>query len=101
MVQTEMGVKANYYYAPYIPLAVMTNMNTQYQLTNDHGVWQIMVTWVGADQLLELEKWCKEMFGDGGRHHRYRWRKGWTSGKIGAFYFKQQKDAMFFLLKWQ
>lgn len=47
----------------------------------------------------ELYEWCAERFGPGGRNKHLRWRYGWLQDKE-TFYFKHQKDASMFVMKW-
>ena len=47
----------------------------------------------------EIQNWCKQSFGDGGRSKKLRWRFGWTD-KNDTYYFKSSKDAMLFTLRW-
>jgi hypothetical protein len=48
----------------------------------------------------DMRDWCTQTFGTGGRHRWMRWRFGWTHTDRN-FYFKSERDAMFFVLKWQ
>jgi hypothetical protein len=56
------------------------------------------------DDLREIIKWCKEKFGRGGRNKKYVWRYGWVTsfgtGREDTFYFKFEKDALFFCMRW-
>ena len=47
----------------------------------------------------EIQDWCKQSFGEGGRSKKLRWRFGWTD-KNDTYYFKSSKDAMLFTLRW-
>lgn len=47
----------------------------------------------------EIQEWCTQNFGPGGRSRKYRWRMGWTD-KVDTYYFKSSKDAMMFTLRW-
>jgi len=47
----------------------------------------------------EIQKWCLETFGPGGRHKTLRWRFGWTDTK-DTYYFKDSQDATLFVLRW-
>ncbi len=47
----------------------------------------------------EIQDWCKQTFGPGGRSKKLRWRFGWTD-KNDTYYFKNPKDASMFLLRW-
>ena len=46
---------------------------------------------------VEMRAWCEQAYGPGGR--RERWRYGWTQQDI-TFYFRNQKDATMFVLRW-
>lgn len=48
----------------------------------------------------EIEKWCRDTFGESGRNHKYRWRRNWTVNFPLRFYFKNEKDATVFMLRW-
>ena len=52
------------------------------------------------EQLEEVRNWCTEVFGPGGRNPKYKWRYGWVYRQKDTFYFRNEKDAMFFLLRW-
>jgi hypothetical protein len=47
----------------------------------------------------EIQDWCMQSFGPGGRSKKFRWRFGWTD-KTDTYYFKSSKDAMMFTLRW-
>lgn len=47
----------------------------------------------------EIQAWCTQSFGPGGRSKKLRWRFGWTE-KHDTYYFKSGKDAMLFTLRW-
>lgn len=47
----------------------------------------------------EIQEWCQQSFGPGGRSRKLRWRFGWTD-KHDTYYFKNSKDAMLFTLRW-
>jgi len=47
----------------------------------------------------EIQGWCRQSFGEGGRSKKLRWRFGWTE-KHDTYYFKNSKDAMLFTLRW-
>jgi hypothetical protein len=51
------------------------------------------------DEHSDIQDWCTQMFGPGGRSKKLRWRYGWTE-KANVYYFKSSKDAMLFTLKW-
>ena len=50
---------------------------------------------VGNDR--EVREWCEQMFGPGG--HKGRWRFGWVH-KDDNYYFRSNKDATMFMLRW-
>ena len=52
--------------------------------------------WGGPDHR-EIQAWCEQTFGPGGR--RERWRFGWTD-KNDTYYFKSGEDASMFVLRW-
>ena len=58
-----------------------------------------LVPYTGS-QILEVINWCKETYGPGGRNPRCKWRYGWVSRDKDTFYFRNEKDALFFVLKW-
>ena len=45
----------------------------------------------------QMHEWCTEKFGPGGR--KFRWRRGWIEENT-TFYFRNQKDASMFILRW-
>ena len=45
----------------------------------------------------EMREWCEQSYGPGGR--KQRWRFGWIQND-STFYFKSDKDAMMFVLRW-
>lgn len=47
----------------------------------------------------QIRQWCEDRFGPGGRGKNLRWRFGWT-GSHNTYYFKDQKDATIFVLRW-
>lgn len=51
-------------------------------------------------QLREVMNWCTEIFGPGGRNKKCKWRYGWVHRDKDTFYFRQEKDALFFTLRW-
>jgi hypothetical protein len=60
------------------------------------------VTFKGNDTITrhhEIQQWCEQSFGPGGRSRKLRWRFGWTD-KSDTYYFKSSKDAMMFTLRW-
>lgn len=50
--------------------------------------------------LEEMRDWCANTFGPGGRKREYRWRYGWFNRDADTFYFRNEKDALFFALRW-
>jgi len=59
---------------------------------------QIRPRW-GSWDVSNARDWCTEIFGIGGRNKKYRWRYGWTD-KQCTFYFKDEKDATMFYMRW-
>lgn len=51
-------------------------------------------------QLHEVLEWCQKNFGKGGRSKKYKWRYGWIHRDKDTFYFRQEKDALYFVLRW-
>lgn len=51
-------------------------------------------------QVDDVLEWCKEIYGPGGRNKKYKWRYGWLHRHADTFYFRDEKDALFFVLKW-
>lgn len=47
-----------------------------------------------------MRQWCLTTFGPGGRNPKYRWRFGWVRRSEDTFYFRFEKDALFFVLRW-
>jgi hypothetical protein len=47
----------------------------------------------------DMHEWCTRTFGPGGRNKHLRWRRGWTENNT-TFYFRNQKDASMFILRW-
>ena len=52
------------------------------------------------EQLREVRDWCTEVFGPGGRNSKCKWRYGWVNREEDTFYFRNEKDALFFMLRW-
>lgn len=52
------------------------------------------------DDLQEMIHWCTQTFGQGGRNKKSRWRYGWLTRYADTFYFKTERDAMYFVLRW-
>lgn len=48
----------------------------------------------------EIIEWCTMRFGPGGRDKKCRWRYGWVNLERNTFYFRHEKDALFFALSW-
>lgn len=46
----------------------------------------------------EFYEWCKETFGEGGRHSRYSWRKNQV--KSGTYFFKREEDLTLIRMRW-
>jgi len=53
-----------------------------------------------AKDLHTMKDWCKESFGAAGKHDTNRWRYGWFSTEKDVFYFRSEKDALHFALRW-
>lgn len=51
-----------------------------------------------ANDLHNLKDWCKQQFGEPGK--KARWRYGWVYRDTDTFYFRDEKDALFFALRW-
>ena len=51
-------------------------------------------------QLHEVLEWCQAIYGPGGRNKKYKWRYGWLARGKDTFYFRNEKDALFFTLRW-
>jgi hypothetical protein len=47
----------------------------------------------------DIQQWCEQTFGPGGRSKKCSWRFGWTD-KTDTYYFKSAKDATIFALRW-
>jgi len=52
------------------------------------------------DDIHEIIKWCNANFGLGGRNKKCIWRYGWVERHADTFYFKHEKDALFFCMRW-
>ena len=52
------------------------------------------------ENLNEAQSWCTENFGPGGKNKSSRWRYGWVEREADYFYFKEEKDALYFVLRW-
>ncbi len=55
---------------------------------------------VTVEDLDDMRQWCHDTFGPGGRKRQYRWRYGWIERNASLFYFRTEKDALFFTLRW-
>ena len=53
-----------------------------------------------SNQIHEVREWCTEVFGPGGRNPKYKWRYGWVYRQQDTFHFRDEKDALFFMLRW-
>lgn len=49
---------------------------------------------------VEARKWCTNTYGPGGRNKKCRWRYGWLKDHVDTYYFRNERDALFFALKW-
>jgi hypothetical protein len=47
----------------------------------------------------DVHNWLYDTFGEGGRSKKLSWRYGWTSTGEN-YYFKNEADAAFFVLRW-
>lgn len=52
------------------------------------------------DELKNVISWCNEIYGPGGRNKKCKWRYGWLNSAGDTFYFRDEKDAAFFMLRW-
>lgn len=53
------------------------------------------------DELHEMLAWCKENFGEGGRNNKCLWRYGWITKNVKyVLYFRHEKHALFFCMRW-
>lgn len=52
-------------------------------------------------ELKEVIAWCHKNYGDSGRNKRCKWRFGWVGKKEDSFYFRNESDALFFVMRWQ
>lgn len=48
------------------------------------------------NELHDMKDWCEATFGQGGRNTKNQWRYGWLPSKNDIFYFRTEKDALFF-----
>ena len=55
---------------------------------------------VTVDDVREMRLWCLQTFGNGGRNPKCQWRYGWVNRDSDTFYFRKERDALFFVLKW-
>lgn len=55
---------------------------------------------VNTDLLAAMKDWCFTTFGTSGRNSEHRWRHGWVPGGQDIFYFRNEKDALLFTLRW-
>lgn len=64
------------------------------------GKSKFVVTFTRGEGSGYTEKydWCVSRFGIGGRNPKCNWRYGWTD-KLDTFHFKNQDDALQFLLR--
>jgi len=52
------------------------------------------------DDINSIMEWCKDNFGFSGTGKNNKWRYGWVQGASDYFYFKSEKDALYFVLRW-
>ena len=66
--------------------------------------WQVEFGKIAApftnEDLKFAQSWCTEKFGPSGRKAKFRWRYGWVDRVAASFYFRNEKDALMFLLRW-
>ena len=62
--------------------------------------FRVTLTGLVTNDLHETREWCATTLGPGGRHKKCRWRYGWTQTTTDIFYFKSEKDALHFALRW-
>lgn len=55
---------------------------------------------VTNDEVREMRNWCTQTFGAGGRNPKCVWRYGWVIRSSDLFYFKKERDALMFVLRW-
>lgn len=55
---------------------------------------------MSANDVHTMRDWCRETFGEGGRNPKCQWRYGWTQHDNDIFYFRTEKDALYFDLRW-
>lgn len=60
---------------------------------------KVMFSGITVSRHDEIQAWCTQNFGPGGRSKKLRWRFGWTD-RQDTYYFKDGKDAMVFTLRW-
>jgi len=55
---------------------------------------------MSSNDVHTMRDWCRETFGEGGRNPKCQWRYGWTHHDNDIFYFRTEKDALYFDLRW-
>lgn len=55
---------------------------------------------VTVEDVHDMRAWCTQMLGDGGRNPKCHWRYGWLDRYYDTFYFKKERDALMFVLRW-
>jgi hypothetical protein len=71
--------------------------------------FRVTLTGLVTNDRHETKDWCTTTLGPGGRNKKCRWRYGWTQTSLSPgwtqtttdiFYFKSEKDALHFALRW-
>ena len=55
---------------------------------------------VTTDDVRDMRLWCLQVLGEGGRNPKCKWRYGWVERQHTSFYFKKERDALMFVLRW-
>ena len=62
--------------------------------------YRVSLKGLATTDLHETRDWCSNILGPGGRNKKCKWRYGWTQHNDDMFYFKTEKDALHFVLRW-
>ena len=62
--------------------------------------FRVVLTEKSTTDVRNMRDWCSETFGNGGRNPKYRWRYGWLQDYDDVFYFRSERDALYFDLRW-
>lgn len=62
--------------------------------------FRVTLTGLMTNDRHETKEWCTTTLGPGGRNKKCKWRYGWTQTTNDIFYFKSEKDALHFALRW-